>query len=136
MANYKVIEVEGIGPKMAEQLNNAGINTTDELLAACKTKTMRKALADKSGIAEGYILRFANMVDLFRIDGVGSEYADLLEAAGVDTVKELAMRVPTNLTKKMEETNEAKKLVRRTPTLAMVEKWVAQAKELPRMLEY
>lgn len=136
MANYKVIEVEGIGPKMAEQLNAVGIQMTDELLAACKTKAMRRQLAEKSGIAEGHILRFANMVDLFRIDGVGGEYAELLEAAGVDTVKELATRVPANLTQKMEEVNAARNLVRRTPPLASVTKWVEQAKELPRMLEY
>lgn len=136
MANYNVIEVEGIGPKMAEQLNAVGIKTTDQLLEACKTKAMRKSLSEKSGIAEGHILRFANMVDLFRIDGVGGEYAELLEAAGVDTVKELAQRVPENLTKKMEEVNEQRNLVRRTPPLGSVTKWIAQAKELPRMLEY
>ena len=96
MANYKVIEVEGIGPVMAGKLNDAGINMTDQLLQACKTKANRKALAEKSGIDEAKILKFANMVDLFRIKGVGSEYAELLEAAGVDTVKELATRKAEN----------------------------------------
>lgn len=136
MANYKVMEVEGIGPVMAGKLNDAGINMTDQLLQACKTKANRKALAEKSGIDEAKILKFANMVDLFRIKGVGSEYAELLEAAGVDTVKELATRKAENLTQKMAEVNESKKLVRRLPVLKMVEDWISQAKALPRMLEY
>lgn len=136
MANYKVIEVEGIGPVMAGKLNDAGINMTDQLLQACKTKANRKALAEKSGIDEAKILKFVNMVDLFRIKGVGSEYAELLEAAGVDTVKELATRKAENLTQKMAEVNESKKLVRRLPVLKMVEDWISQAKALPRMLEY
>ncbi len=110
--------------------------STDQLLKACKTKADRKALATKSGIEESKILKFANMVDLFRIKGVGSEYAELLEAAGVDTVKELATRKADNLTEKMAEVNAVKKLVRRLPVLKMVEDWVKQAKDLPRMLEY
>ena len=136
MANYKVIEVEGIGPVMAKQLNEVGINTTDELLAACKTKKQRKELAEKSGISEKRILTFANMVDLFRIHGVGGEYAELLEAAGVDTVVELATRNAENLTQKMEEVNEEKNLVRRTPALKSVTGWIEEAKTLPRVLEY
>lgn len=136
MANYPVIEVEGIGPAYGKKLNDAGIKNTDQLLEACKTKAMRAKLAETSGIDESRILRFANMVDLFRINGVGSEYADLLEAAGVDTVKELAMRNVANLTAKMEEVNNEKKLVRRIPSEKMVEKWIQEAKTLPRMLEY
>lgn len=76
------------------------------------------------------------MADLFRISGVGQEFAELLEAAGVDTVPELAQRNAENLTAKMEEVNEAKKLTRRTPSLKEVEKWIAEAKSLPRELEY
>ncbi|HJD91339.1 DUF4332 domain-containing protein [Bacteroides coprosuis] len=136
MANYKVIEVEGIGEVMAKQLNDVGITTTDELLEATKTKKQRKELAEKSGISEKRILTFANMVDLFRIQGVGAQYAELLEAAGVDTVVELATRKAENLTKKMEEVNETKKLVRRVPPLKTVEVWVEEAKSLPRVLEY
>ena len=136
MANYPVIEVEGIGPVYGKKLNDAGINNTDQLLNACKTKAMRVKLAADSGIDESHILRFANMVDLFRIHGVGSEYADLLEASGVDTVKELATRNPANLTAKMAEVNNEKKLVRRIPTEKMVEKWVNEAKTLPGALEY
>ncbi len=136
MANYKVIEVEGIGPAYSEKLNNVGIKTTDQLLEACRTKTQRKKLAEESGIDEKRILTFANMVDLFRINGVGGEYAELLEAAGVDTVKELAQRNAENLTQKMEEVNEQKNLVRRVPPLKSVEKWIEEAKTLPRVLEY
>ena len=136
MANYKVIEVEGIGEVLAKQLNDVGITTTDELLEATKTKKQRKELAEKSGISEKRILTFANMVDLFRIQGVGAQYAELLEAAGVDTVVELATRKAENLTKKMEEVNETKKLVRRVPPLKTVEGWVEEAKSLPRVLEY
>ena len=120
MANYPVIEVEGIGPVYGKKLNDAGIKNTDQLLNACKTKVMRLKLAADSGIDESHILRFANMVDLFRIHGVGSEYADLLEASGVDTVKELATRNPANLTAKMAEVNNEKKLVRRLkPSLVL-----------------
>ena len=136
MANYPVIEVEGIGPVYGKKLNDAGIKNTDQLLNACKTKAMRVKLAADSGIDESHILRFANMVDLFRIHGVGSEYADLLEASGIDTVKELATRNPANLTAKMAEVNNEKKLVRRIPTEKMVEKWVNEAKTLPGALEY
>lgn len=136
MANYKIEEIEGIGPALGEKLRNAGINNTDKLLEGCKTKKQRQDLAESTGISEKQILRFANMADLFRISGVGQEFAELLEAAGVDTVPELATRRADNLTAKMEEVNNEKKLTRRTPSLAEVEKWVAEAKELPRVLEY
>lgn len=136
MANYKIEEIEGIGPAMGEKLRNAGINNTDKLLEGTKTPKQRSELAESTGISPKLILRFANMADLFRITGVGQEYAELLEAAGVDTVPELAQRRPDNLTAKMEEVNTEKKLVRRTPSLKEVEKWVAEAKELPRALEY
>ncbi len=136
MANKKIEDVEGIGPATGEKLRAAGVKDTDSLLAQAKTPKMRKVLAEASGLSEKQVLKFANMVDLYRIKGVGSEYAELLEAAGVDTVPELAQRNAENLTKKMEDVNEEKKLTRRTPTLSDVEGWVAQAKELPRALEY
>ncbi len=136
MANYKIEEIEGIGPVMGEKLRAAGVKTTDALLENTKTKKQRQSLAEATGISEKLILRFANMADLFRINGVGQEFAELLEAAGVDTVPELAQRRPDNLTAKMEEVNAEKKLTRRTPSLKEVEKWVAEAKELPRALEY
>jgi predicted flap endonuclease-1-like 5' DNA nuclease len=136
MANYKIEEIEGIGPVMGEKLRNAGVKTTDALLENTKTKKQRQDLAESTGISEKLILRFANMADLFRINGVGQEFAELLEAAGVDTVPELAQRRPDNLTAKMEEVNAEKKLTRRTPSLKEVEKWVEEAKTLPRALEY
>ena len=136
MANYKIEEIEGIGEKMGAKLREVGVNTTDKLLEATKTKKQRNALSESSGISYKLILKFANMADLFRINGVGEEFSELLEAAGVDTVPELATRNAENLTKKMEEVNAVKKLTRRTPSLKEVEKWVEEAKSLPRMLEY
>lgn len=136
MANYKIEEIEGIGPVMGEKLRNAGITGTEKLLTASKTKKQRQDLAEATGISEKLILKFANMADLFRLSGIGQEYSELLEAVGVDTVPELAQRNAPNLTAKMEELNEAKKLTRRTPSLKEVEKWIAEAKELPRALEY
>lgn len=136
MANYKIEEIEGIGPATGEKFRNAGITNTGELLANSKTKAQRQKLADTTGVSEKELLRFANMADLFRINGVAQEFAELLEEAGVDTVPELAQRNAENLSVKMEEVNEAKKLTRRTPSLKEVEKWIAEAKSLPRELEY
>lgn len=136
MANYKIEEIEGIGTALGEKLRSAGITTTDKLLAGAKSKKQRQGLAEATGIAEKQILKFANMADLFRISGVGQEFAELLEVAGVDTVPELAQRKADNLTAKMEEVNTAKKLTHRTPSIKEVEKWIAEAKTLPRELEY
>lgn len=136
MATYKVEEIEGIGPALGEKLRAAGINTVDKLLEKAATKKQRQSLAEETGISEKLILKFTNMADLFRISGVGQEYAELLEAAGVDTVPELAQRNGTNLTAKMEELNQAKNLTRKTPSATEVEKWIVQAKELPRVIEY
>lgn len=136
MATYKVEEIEGIGPALGEKLRAAGINTVDKLLEKAATKKQRQSLAQETGISEKQILKFTNMADLFRLNGVGQEYAELLEVAGVDTVPELAQRNAANLTAKMEEVNEAKNLTRKTPSAAEVEKWIAQAKELPRVIEY
>ena len=136
MATYKVEEIEGIGPALGEKLRAAGINTVDKLLEKAATKKQRQSLAEETGISEMQILKFTNMADLFRLNGVGQEYAELLEVAGVDTVPELAQRNAANLTAKMEEVNEAKNLTRKTPSATEVEKWIAQAKELPRLIEY
>ncbi|MFM7089741.1 MAG: DUF4332 domain-containing protein [Saprospiraceae bacterium] len=136
MATYKVEEIEGIGPALGEKLRAAGINTVDKLLEKAATKKQRQSLAEETGISEKQILKFTNMADLFRLNGVGQEYAELLEVAGVDTVPELAQRNAANLTAKMEEVNEAKNLTRKTPSATEVEKWIAQAKELPRVIEY
>jgi predicted flap endonuclease-1-like 5' DNA nuclease len=132
----KIIDVEGIGPAYAKKLNEAGIRSTEALLEKGKTPKGRKELAEKTGIGDHLILQWVNHVDLYRIKGVGSEYSDLLEASGVDTVPELANRKPENLFQKLEEVNQQKKLVRRTPTKSMVEDWVTQAKQLPRVITY
>jgi len=134
MAN--LIDVEGIGEKYAAKLKAAGVANTDELLKIGSTPKGRKELAEKSGIGDALILEWVNHVDLFRIKGVAEEYADLLEEAGVDTVPELAQRVAKNLLQKIIEVNEAKKLVRRLPTEAMVADWIDQAKKLPRVINY
>ena len=132
----KLEEVEGIGPKFAAKLVAAGVADVAALLAQGATPKGRKAIAEKSGLGEASILQWVNHVDLFRIKGVASEYADLLEAAGVDTIPELAQRKAENLVKKMEEVNAAKKLVRKLPVLKQVEDWIDQAKKLPRVINY
>lgn len=136
MANYKVEQVEGIGPATGEKLRAAGIDDTDALLAACRTPAGRKALAEQTGLTAAKLLGFAGMVDLFRIDGVGGEYAELLAAAGVDTVAELAQRNAANLVVALAAANEKSNLTRRVPTEASVEKWIAQARTLPRVIEH
>lgn len=132
----KIAQIEGIGPAYAQKLKNASITTTDQLLEAGATSKGREALAEQTGIAESLILEWVNLADLFRIKGVGEEYSDLLEEAGVDTVAEIARRNPENLHTKMLEVNEAKSLVRRPPTLSAVTSWIEQAKTLPRKVEY
>jgi len=136
VANYPIQDVEGIGPTYGTKLEGAGIKDTDALLAACKTPADRKALGEKAGIEDGHILKWANMVDLYRIKGVGSEFSELLEASGVDTVPELAQRRADNLAAKMVEVNDAKSLTRRVPTETEVAGWIDHAKTLGRALEY
>jgi predicted flap endonuclease-1-like 5' DNA nuclease len=132
----KLVDIEGVGPVYAGKLEKAGVATTEELLKVGATPKGRKEIAEKSGISETQVLEWVNRVDLARIKGVGSEYADLLEASGVDTVVELANRKPENLLAKMTEVNEAKKLVRKLPVLTQVQDWVKQAKDLPRAITY
>ncbi|MEJ8473879.1 DUF4332 domain-containing protein [Roseibium algae] len=134
--SYSISEIEGIGPVYSEKLGAVGIKTTEAYLERAKDPKGRKALAEETGIESGHILKWANMADLMRISGVGEEYSELLEAAGVDTVKELKHRKPENLAAKMAEVNEAKKLVRQVPGEAQVIKWVDQAKELPAVMSY
>ncbi len=134
---YKLIEIEGIGPVYAANLlENLGIKTVEELLDLGASKKGRADVAAKTGIDEGKILHWVNMADMFRIKGVAEEFSHLLEAAGVDTVKELRNRVPANLFAKVAEVNEAEKLARRAPNLTEIESWVAQAKELEPMVTY
>ena len=134
MAKLEV--VEGIGAKYAKDLRKAGVRSTGDLLKKGGTARGREQLAKASGLSKKLILEWVNHVDLFRIKGVFEEYADLLEEAGVDTVVELAQRNAANLYETIVETNARKKLVRRPPSAKMVKDWVAQAKKLPRAVEY
>lgn len=136
MANKKIEEIEGIGPATGDKLREAGVKDTDSLLEQGCTAGGRKKLSEASGLSTSQILKFVNMADLFRIKGVGGEYAELLECSGVDTVKELRTRNAANLTDKMAEVNAEKKLTRRVPNLAAVEDWVKQASELPPKVEH
>lgn len=131
-----IIDVEGIGPVFKKKLKEAGVSTTEKLLEVGGTPKGRKELAEKTGISDALILEWVNLSDLFRIKGVGSEYSDLLEEAGVDTVVELSKRVPKNLFEKIVEANAAKKLVRKMPVEKQVADWVDQAKKLPRKVSY
>ncbi len=134
MANVE--DVEGIGPAYAQKLVAAGVRTTGALLQAGATKAGRQALASGTGITETLILEWVNHVDLMRVKGVGSEYSDLLEAAGVDSVPELAQRNAANLTQAMADVNAAKKLVRQLPSEKAVAGWIAQAKGLERVVTH
>jgi predicted flap endonuclease-1-like 5' DNA nuclease len=135
VANYKIEQVEGIGPIVGEKLRAVGVSTTDELLAKSKTSAERQALSAASGLSEAQVLKLANMADLYRIGGVGSEFAELLVAAGVDTVPELAQRNAENLSKRMAKLNQEMDLTRHVPLESQVTRWVEQAKVLPRMVE-
>lgn len=114
----------------------AGIGSVEALLEAGASKKGRVELAEKSGLSEKLILKWTNHADLLRIKGVAGEYAELLEAAGVDTVVELATRNAANLAKKVEEVNDEKNLVRELPTESMIEDWIKQTVELPRVMTY
>ena len=128
---YKLIEIKGIGTEYSGKLSDVrGMMTVEELLEAGASKKGRETLAEETGISESLILRWVNMADLFRIKGVAEDFSDLLEAAGVDTVKELRNRVPENLHAKLVEVNEAQNIAGRSPRLDEVESWIEQAKEM------
>lgn len=133
---FNLIDIEGIGPVYTEKLHAVNLHYTADLLKAGATPRGRRELAEKTGISQELILEWVNLSDLFRIKGIGEEYSDLLEEAGVDTVVELSHRNAANLHAKILEVNEAKKLVRRPPPLASVEGWINEAKSLPRVIEY
>lgn len=133
---YPIINIEGIGETYAVKLKAIGVSRTGQLLERAAKPAGRKKLAEEAGISETHILKWANMADLMRIKGVGEEYSELLEAAGVDTVKELRNRNPANLTAAMKEVNAKRKLVRQVPGERAVEKWVAEAKTLAPMMSY
>jgi predicted flap endonuclease-1-like 5' DNA nuclease len=129
-------EIEGIGPAIGAKLSAAGVKTVEALLTEGGSAAGRAKLAAAAGVETGRLLEWVNRADLMRINGVGSEFSDLLEAAGVDTVKELATRNAANLTATMDELNTTRKIVRRTPSEAEVGKWVAEAKTLPAAITY
>jgi len=132
----RLIEVEGIGEVYAKKLEAAGVRGTNQFLKLGADRQGRKELAEKSGISETLILEWVNHVDLMRIKGVGSEFSDLLEAAGVDTVVELATRNPDNLYERLQAVNKEKRLCRRLPTKEQVAGWIDQAKSLDRVITY
>ena len=132
----RIIDIEGIGKVYAEKLAGAGLTTVEALLKAGASPKGRQDLEEKTGISGKLILEWVTLADLFRIKGVGEEYSDLLEEAGVDTVPELAQRNAENLYAKLAETNAAKELVRRLPSQSQVADWVDQAKALPRVVTY
>ena len=136
MASYSIMEIEGIGPSFKKKLQKVGIRTTGKLLERAANPKGRRNLADEAGIDESRILKWANMADLMRVKGVAEEYSELLEAAGVDTVKELKRRNAANLADKMAEVNKRKKLVRLLPSTKRVEGWVANAKTLKAVMTY
>jgi len=133
---YRIEEVEGIGPAYAAKLQPAGIVTTDDLLKLCCDAASRKATAEKTGLSQSQLLKWANMADLMRISGVGSEYSELIEAAGVDTVKELRNRHADNLAASMAAVNASKKLTRTVPSEKLVSGWIEQARTLTPLVSH
>ena len=133
---YKVVDIEGVGATYAEKLAAAGINKVEELLAKCAAPAGRKVLAEETGISDKLILKWTNHADLIRIHGVGPQFAELLEAAGVDTVKEFRHRNAENLAAKMEEVNAEKNLVNRVPSVKELTKMIAEAATLEVVVTY
>jgi predicted flap endonuclease-1-like 5' DNA nuclease len=131
-----ILEIEGVGESHGAKLSGAGVPTTEALLSEGATPAGRKALADTTGISETLILKWVNHADLARINGIAGQYAELLEAAGVDTVAELAQRNAANLTAKVAEINGARNLVNRLPSESEITRWIAEAGSLPRGVHY
>jgi predicted flap endonuclease-1-like 5' DNA nuclease len=132
----KVAGIEGIDEAHGEKLHGMGITTVEALLEKGASPAGRKAVEEATGMSHAQVLRLVNQADLFRIKGIGKEYADLLEASGVDSVPELAQRRADNLHAKMAEINAGQNLVKRLPPEAEVEEWIAQAKSLPKMVTH
>lgn len=127
---YGVRKIAGIGPVVARKLATADIRTTDALLTACNGRRQRRLLSERTGLPERQLQRFVNMADLMRIRGIGADFAELLDASGVRTVRDLSRRRSVNLAAKMSTVNTARKLSRRAPSASMVARWIAQAREL------
>ena len=134
--NVSFRELKGMNKELHAKLQTHGVKSAQNFLAASRTPKGRQELAAKTGHSPKHILELANRADLARVKGVGRIYADLLEEAGIDTVKELANRVPANLHEKLVEVNNAKQFARRAPRASDVKAWIAQAKKMPKKLEY
>ena len=132
----KIEDIEGIGPKYGKILRDNGINSPAKLLTAGASTQGRKDLETKTGLSHSHVLRWVNLADLCRVKGVSTQYSELLEAAGVDSVKELCNRNAENLTEKMKEVNAEKKLVRAVPSGKLVSDWVSQAKSMAPVIAY
>lgn len=133
---YPVSDIDGVNQHVVEKLKKLGIRTSVTLLDRAKDPKGRKALAASTGIPESTILKFANVADLMRLRGVAQEYAELLEAVGVDTVRDLRNRNPTNLAKALAHANGKAPRVRLLPSERMVAKWISEAKTLPPVMTY
>jgi predicted flap endonuclease-1-like 5' DNA nuclease len=127
-----IVDIEGVGEVYAKKLTDAGIKSVEQLLESGATPKGRDELAEKTGISHALLLRWVNHADLIRIVGVAEQYAELLEASGVDSIPELSHRVAENLHAKMVEINEKKNLVRRLPSVGQIGSWIEQCKNLPR----
>lgn len=134
--SYKIEDIEGIGPSYAQKLTTAKINTTNDLLKQCSSPRGRSAVSQSTGVSEHQLLKWTNLADLMRVSGIGSEYSELLEAAGVDTIKELRNRNAASLAARMKEVNAAKKLTRMTPSAKTVQHWINNAAKLPGVIRY
>ncbi len=133
---YRIIEVEGIGPAYAEKLAKIAVATTEDLLQHCATAAGRKQAAERSGVSETLLLKWSNLADLMRVSGIGPQFSELLEAAGVDTIKELRTRNAENLAAKMAEVNATKKLAKTAPTATMIQGWIEAAKGMEPGITY
>ncbi len=127
---YRIEDIEGIGPAYGEKLAGIGIKNTDTFLQLCAGRKGRQEISGKADISEKHLLKWANLADLMRISGIGPQYSELLEAAGVDTVKELRHRNTVNLANRMKQVQQEKRLTRTAPGVSTVSRWVAQAKQL------
>lgn len=132
----KIQDIEGIGPTYSKILVAQGISTSDDLLETCGSRKGRKELAKNTSLSESNILKWVNMCDLFRINGVASQFAELLEGSGIDTIKELRTRNAENLAEKMKQVNNKKHLCKMTPSANTITQWIEQAKDLQPMVSY
>ena len=134
--SYPITDIEGIDGEVAATLKSVGIRSTGRLLEAARTVKGRKALAERTGFGEKQFLCWANVADRMRIKGISKEYAELLQAAGVNTVKELRYRSPANLAKAMADANKRRKMVRLLPSEKVVCRWIEHAQKLDLKIKY